>query len=164
MNMTTSMNTTDSGASNSSDSSSMMDRMMMKSYLHFTGGDTVLFTTIVPTSHGAIFATCLVFFLISVGDRYLRTAVRSAERHFAQRAKQLTSAHYHFANTESGSEVPATETKAPAPAVSQRFILSNELTRGALAGLQSTLHYLLMLVVMFVLSFPLSPVLKHVVT
>ncbi|KAJ7021887.1 Ctr copper transporter [Mycena alexandri] len=120
----------------------------MKSYLHFTGGDTVLFATIVPTSHGAIFATCLVFFLVSIGDRYLRAAVRGAERHFAQRSvvlPRITPIQTH--RTYSGADTPATEAKGAA-VVSQRFILSNELTRGALAVLQSTLHYLLMLVVM----------------
>ncbi|KAJ6605110.1 Ctr copper transporter [Mycena sp. CBHHK59/15] len=127
----------------------------MKAYLHFAPGDTLLFNSIVPTSSGAIFGACLIFFLISVGDRYLRAACRGVERTFSQRAKRLTTAYYHFddaADSSGGSaashaKAPASELDKPAAAPG-RFILSHELSRGALAGLQTTIHYLLMLVVM----------------
>jgi copper transporter 1 len=80
MNMTETMNAT------STDSSDSMSMMMMKTYLHFTPGDTLLFNSIIPSSAGAIFGTCLILFLISVGDRYLRAVCRGLERRFAQRS------------------------------------------------------------------------------
>ncbi|KAJ7870359.1 Ctr copper transporter [Mycena leptocephala] len=129
----------------------------MKSRLHFTPEETLFFQSITPTSTGAIFATCLMFFLISVGDRYLRAVCRGVERRFSQRTKQLTT-YYHFANgseQDGPSTSHASKTPAPEPnthAAAARFVLSHELSRGALAGHQTTIHYLLMLVVIFVHS------------
>ncbi|KAJ7073233.1 Ctr copper transporter [Mycena belliarum] len=169
MNMTTpssSMNMTDSG----SGMSMSMPMMMMKTYLHFTPGDTIFFKSIVPTSAGAVFGTCLIFFLISVADRYLRAVCRRTERNFVQRAKQLTTAYYHF-NSDAAATTASTDKAPPsvdAPvavvAAPSRFILSHELTRGGLAGLQSTVHYLLMLVVMtFNAAYIISVILGVVV-
>ncbi|KAJ7921387.1 Ctr copper transporter [Mycena leptocephala] len=155
----------------------------MKTYLHFTPGDTLLFNSIVPSSAGAIFGTCLILFLISVGDRYLRAVCRGLEcalprgqqlrlecqlniHWLLQRTKRLTTA-YHFAGADgSGSDsalkIPASEVASPAAPAP--FILSHELSRGVLAGLQSTIHYLLMLVVMtFNASFIISVILGVVV-
>ncbi|KAJ6577923.1 Ctr copper transporter [Mycena capillaripes] len=163
MNMTDTSNTTsmDSGSSDS------MSMMMMKTFLHFTPGDTLIFDTIVPTSAGAIFGACLILLLISVGDRYLRAVCRGVEHGFVQRSKRLTTV-YHFSasadhNGDSASDpkIPASEVSTAAPT---RFILSHELSRGALAGLQSTVHYFLMLVVMtFNASFIISVILGVVV-
>jgi hypothetical protein len=70
--------------------------MMMKSWLHFTPEETIFFQSITPTSPGAIFATCLMFFLISVGDRYLRAMCRRVECRFFQRlAAQILSLSKH---------------------------------------------------------------------
>ncbi|KAF7375459.1 hypothetical protein MSAN_00433800 [Mycena sanguinolenta] len=153
-------------ASNSS-STSMDASMMMKAYLHFTPGDTLLFDSIVPMSGGAIFGACVVIFLISVSDRYLRAVCRRLERKFVQRTNRLLTT-YHFAPDSNGGSV-ASDTKLPgseaeAPAAIDRFILSQELSRGVLAGLQTTIHYLLMLVVMtFNASFIISVILGVVV-
>ncbi|KAJ7606732.1 Ctr copper transporter [Mycena polygramma] len=132
----------------------------MKTYLHFTPGDTLIFDTIVPTSAGAIFGACLIIFLVSVGERYLRAVCRGIEHGFAQRSKQLTTA-YHF-STALDSKTPASENELPtAP---KRFILSHELSRSMLAGLQSIVHYLLMLIVMtFNASFIASVIIGVVV-
>ncbi|KAK7032690.1 Ctr copper transporter family-domain-containing protein [Favolaschia claudopus] len=161
------MNMTDPSASESSNSSSTgmdnMPTMMMKAYLHFTPGDTLLFNSIVPSSGGAIFGACLILFLISVGDRYLRAVIRGIERNFAQRAHRLTTA-YHFAAETPDSKIAASETSTASPTPSNRFILSHELARGVLAGLQTTIHYLLMLVVMtFNAAFIISVILGVVV-
>ncbi|KAJ7218437.1 Ctr copper transporter [Mycena pura] len=138
-----------------------MGSMMMKTYLHFTP-DTVLFASIAPSSAGAIFATCLLFFFISIGDRYLRAVTRGSERRFAQRAKQ-PSADYHFADAADASSDSRAPLKTPASEAAP-FILSNELRRGFFAGLQTTLHYLLMLVVMtFNASYIISVILGVVV-
>ncbi|KAJ6492419.1 Ctr copper transporter [Mycena vitilis] len=138
----------------------------MKTYLHFTPGDTLIFDTIVPTSAGAIFGACLVIFLVSVGERYLRAVCRGIEHSFAQRSvstrrsKQLTTA-YHF-SAALDSKTPASENEFPTAPT--RFILSHELSRGMLAGLQSIVHYLLMLIVMtFNASFIASVIIGVVV-
>ncbi|KAJ7187818.1 Ctr copper transporter [Mycena filopes] len=122
----------------------------MKSYLHFTPGDVLIFQSIAPNSPGAIFGACLIFFLVSVGDRYLRAVCRGVEKNIAQRSgtKRLATA-YHFTDAAaSDSKITGDAIEPIEAAVSTRFILSHELSRGALAGLQSTLHYFLMLVVM----------------
>ncbi|KAJ7503363.1 Ctr copper transporter [Mycena galericulata] len=143
----------------------------MKTYLHFTPGDTLIFQSIIPTSPGSIFGACLILFVISVADRYLRAVCRGVERGFSQRAKRLTTAYYFTdaaaANDEESNS--ASNSKAPvsaigAPVAPTKFILSHELSRGLMAGLQSTLHYLLMLVVMtFNASFVISVILGVVV-
>ncbi|KAJ7686022.1 Ctr copper transporter [Mycena rosella] len=135
------MNMTDSASSTSIDSG----MGMMKAYLHFTPGDTLLFAGITPTSPGAVLGACLVFFAVSVAERWLRAAARGAEARFAQRSKRLVS--YAFDST--ADTYPAGKDSAPqVDASSKHFVLSHELSRGVLAGMQTTLHYLLMLVVM----------------
>jgi glycerol-3-phosphate acyltransferase PlsY len=52
---------------------------MMKTYFHFTGGDTVLFQYLTPRSGGTIFATVLVFFVLAVVQRYVSAGRRGAE-------------------------------------------------------------------------------------
>ncbi|KAJ7314609.1 Ctr copper transporter [Mycena albidolilacea] len=150
----------------------------MKTYLHFTPGDTVLFTGIAPSSGGAIFGTCFVFFLISIADRYLHAVLRGIERSFVLRSAQPCSARlttaYHFTpgpgpDNSGDPKLPPSEAASAAPASlvtrsRNRFILSHELTRGVLAGLQTTIHYLLMLVVMtFNAAFIISVILGVVV-
>ncbi|KAJ6463185.1 Ctr copper transporter [Mycena vulgaris] len=140
--------------------------MMMKAYLHFTPGDNLIFATIVPTSAGAIFGTCLILFLISAADRYLRAVCRGLERSFAQRTKRLEATYYFAdaADTASSSKRPVSEGETPPAATPTRFILSHEVSRGVMAGLQATVHYFLMLVVMtFNASYIISVILGVVV-
>ncbi|KAK6981139.1 Ctr copper transporter [Favolaschia claudopus] len=151
-----------------------MSMMMMKSYLHFTSGDVVLFDTIAPSTPGTVFATCLVFFLVSVGDRYLRAVTRGVERRFAERLYRLAggSEGERSAN-DSETHLPGPSSRPTTskpnngvlmPTSSNRFVPSHEFSRGALAGLQSTIHYTLMLVVMtFNVSYIISVVLGVVV-
>ncbi|KAJ7249128.1 Ctr copper transporter [Mycena haematopus] len=122
----------------------------MKSYLHFTPGDTLIFKSIVPTSAGAILGTCLILFLISVADRHLRAVCRGVDRRFGEHVVDLP---YSFVTAAEGSgsttRLSESAAKDAAPTgATPRFILSRELTRGVLAGLQTTLHYFLMLVIM----------------
>ncbi|KAK7042009.1 Ctr copper transporter [Favolaschia claudopus] len=144
---------------NSSDSSMSMS-MMMKTYLHFTPGDVVLFDTIQPTSAGTIFATCLIFFLISVGDRYLRAVAHRLEHYRVRNAVHL--AEFEAAHDSKAQLPEGANTAIAVP--SNRFILSHELSRGFLAGLQSLIHYTLMLVVMtFNVAYIISIILGVVV-
>ncbi|KAJ7282509.1 Ctr copper transporter [Mycena rebaudengoi] len=134
----------------------------MKTYLHFTPGDTLLFASVVPTSPGAIFGACLVFFLVSVADRWLRAYARQMQGRFVRRSVGRTLPLLPLHPQTRISRRPAT-TAPPTPAA-PRFILSHELARGGVEGLQTTLHYLLMLVVMtFNAAYIISVILGVVV-
>ncbi|KAJ7440265.1 hypothetical protein FB451DRAFT_1415295 [Mycena latifolia] len=109
--MDSSMNMTDSANSSSTDSSSM-DSMMMKAYLHFTPGDTLIFQGIAPASSGAIFGACLIFFLVSVSERWLRATARGAEARLAQRTKHLVS-YAVFDEAHARSAAPSDKDSAP---------------------------------------------------
>ncbi|KAF8168674.1 hypothetical protein K438DRAFT_2024926 [Mycena galopus ATCC 62051] len=125
-----------------SNTTTSMSTMMMKTYLHFTPGDTLLFDSIAPASGGAIFGACLLF-------SSSRSVTATCVLHAVVSSALLFRA-YHFAVDNDGSSIPklpASEVHASAVATNQ-FILSHELSRGVLSGLQTTIHYLLMLVVM----------------
>ncbi|KAJ7122224.1 Ctr copper transporter [Mycena epipterygia] len=143
-----SMNMTATSNSTTDSSDSMSTMMMMKTYLHFTPGDTLIFQTIIPTSAGAVFGACLVLFLVSVADHYLRAVCRGHERALSQRTKRLATGYYFTDEADSSIKIPAPSEIQTPVAAPTRFILSHELNRGAVAGLQSTIHYFLMLVVM----------------
>nr|GAT51777.1 predicted protein [Mycena chlorophos] len=160
------------GTGMSSNTTTSMDSMMMmKAYLHFTPGDMLLFKSIAPSSPGAIFGACLILFLIAIGERGLLALGRRFAKVRTTRAERLlASRSYIFDDASAGKahdEVPSSESssggalqaRTPAP-----FILSHELSRGALAGVQTTVHYVLMLVVMtFNAAFLISVVLGVVV-
>ncbi|ESK92155.1 copper transporter [Moniliophthora roreri MCA 2997] len=149
----------DSG--NSTASSAMH---MMVPYLHFTrGADVLLFKSIIPSSPGAIFGACLIFFLVAIFDRWLHAYRRGVEHHFKQRASQL---QVDFSSTENLRDAAKNglESEACCAPPKSRFILSHELSRAFLQGAATTLHYLLMLVVMtFNASYIISIILGHVV-
>ncbi|KAG7094831.1 hypothetical protein E1B28_005641 [Marasmius oreades] len=138
------------------DSMSMM--MMMVPYLHFTKGDAVLFKSITPSSAGAIFGTCLIFFLFAVLERWLHAYRRGVEFRFVQRSRQLES--QLFVHGEKSKEEPLDCCDPPA----SKFILTHELSRALLTGSTTTLHYLLMLVAMtFNASYIISIILGSIV-
>ncbi|CAK5266510.1 unnamed protein product [Mycena citricolor] len=150
------MNMTSSAPSTNATSSAMPDHsmpdmsLMMKAYLHFTPGDLVLFKSIAPRSGGEIFAACLIFFLLAVGERYLRALHAEFRTRCVARTRRLMARM----SAEDGKPLTAdaadTHAIPPVPRRAPRtpFILTQELARGALAGVQSTFHYALMLVAM----------------
>lgn len=73
-------------SSNSTDDGSMSSMMMMKTYLHFTTGDTLIFDTIVPSSPGAIVGACIILFLLSVLDKWLCAFRRRLDTRLNQRS------------------------------------------------------------------------------
>ncbi|KAJ7073228.1 Ctr copper transporter [Mycena belliarum] len=117
----------------------------MESFLHFTPGDTVIFQSIDPSTAGAVFRACIFIFCLSVAERWLRAQARNVDTYIAKREFQLAT-EYAFADGPSSTAECKESDISPAPI--RQFILSHELTRGALAGLNTTLHYILMLVVM----------------
>ncbi|TFY72628.1 hypothetical protein EVG20_g382 [Dentipellis fragilis] len=159
-----------SGSSMSNSTMSSMSSMdMMKMYFHFTPGDVLLFDTIAPSSAGAVFGACLIFFLISIFYRWLRAFGRGVEYSFAARANRL--ALNRVDSEHSSDRASVTKGLTPAEAApntlqisNPKFIFSSEIARGVLAGLEETLHYLLMLVVMtFNVSYIISIILGVVV-
>ncbi|KAA1468606.1 hypothetical protein DENSPDRAFT_833975 [Dentipellis sp. KUC8613] len=167
------MPSSSSMGSGSSMSNSTMDSMpgmdMMKMYLHFTPGDILLFDTIVPSSAGAIFGACLIFFIVSIFYRWLRAFSRGVEYSFAARANRLSLSRVD--SERSSDRASVTKGLPPAEAAlntlqisNPKFIFSSEITRGVLVGIEETLHYLLMLVAMtFNVSYVISIILGAVV-
>ncbi|KAL1745573.1 Ctr copper transporter [Schizophyllum fasciatum] len=136
----------------------------MKAYLHFTEGDVLLFDTIIPSSAGAVFGACLIFFLIAIGECYIRALRRRMDRTFSARSQRLESL---YAVSGDDSKLPVEAdivAMPPAPSAKHRFVVSQDLSRGVIAGLQTTIHYLLMLVAMsFNASYIISIILGVVV-
>ncbi|KAI5825865.1 hypothetical protein K523DRAFT_282208, partial [Schizophyllum commune Tattone D] len=137
---------------------------MMKSYLHFTMGDVVLFDTVAPSSAGAVFGACLIFFLIAIGECYLRALSRRMDRTFSARSRRLQTL-YSVSGDDSKLPVESEVAEAPStPENKHRFVVSQDLSRGVIAGAQTTIHYLLMLVAMsFNASYIISIILGVVV-
>ena len=54
-----------------SDDSMGVMSVMMKPWLHFTGGDYLYFSTVAPSSHGAITGAAIVLFVIALLDRFV---------------------------------------------------------------------------------------------
>ncbi|KAF9049542.1 hypothetical protein BDZ89DRAFT_1057429 [Hymenopellis radicata] len=148
-----------SSSSDNSTSSSMSMDMSMKAYLHFTKGDVLIFDTIVPSSAGAIVGACFVIFFLSVFERWLRAFRQSLDIRFQARALHLV--------TEYGSDVdklPLSDTQRVAQEQPRKFVLSHRIASGGLTAIETTLHYLLMLIIMtFNASFIISAILGAVV-
>ncbi|KAI5892190.1 uncharacterized protein SCHCODRAFT_02504038 [Schizophyllum commune H4-8] len=141
----------------------------MKSYLHFTMGDVVLFDNVTPSSAGAVLGACLIFFLIAIGECYLRALRRRMDRTFSARSAMLSSCRLQTLYAVSGddSKLPVESEVAETPSTPEnkhRFVVSQDLSRGVIAGAQTTIHYLLMLVAMsFNASYIVSIILGVVV-
>ncbi|KIJ05158.1 hypothetical protein PAXINDRAFT_164785 [Paxillus involutus ATCC 200175] len=68
---------------NSSDATMMAD--MMISWLHFGGGDSFLFKTWQPSSHGAIAGACVGLLVFCILERWLAAYRRTRELHWKAR-------------------------------------------------------------------------------
>jgi solute carrier family 31 (copper transporter), member 1 len=73
------MNTT------SSTSSPEATMTMMIPWLHFAGGDNLLFKSLHPSSRGAIAAACIVLIAIAVFERWVAAMRGSLEAHWRHR-------------------------------------------------------------------------------
>ncbi|KAK1218083.1 hypothetical protein PQX77_019241 [Marasmius sp. AFHP31] len=125
------------------------------------GLDNVLFKAIVPNSAGAVFGVSLIFFLISIFDRWLHVYRRGAEKRFAQRAREL---QVNFSRRAEEDKKDALEFESCCDPPAPRFIVTHELSRAFLTGATTTLNYLLMLVAMtFNAAYIISIILGAVV-
>lgn len=122
---------------------------MMIPYLHFTPGDILWFEGWVPESVGAMIGACIGLFMLALIDRWLAAMRRVMEGHWARRAQVL----YAKKNRDSSSEVEALKSepgalKSTVLRSAPPFVLRNDLARGALHALQSTLSFTFMLAAM----------------
>ncbi|OJT12575.1 hypothetical protein TRAPUB_10816 [Trametes pubescens] len=141
---------------------------MMVPWLHFTGGDNLLFATWHPSSKGAIAGACVGLALLALFERWVNAMRGAAEAYWGRRALALMSdnkpepsCHSPSASAEakgSGSveELKISELPSQDSTTRQRrarrtlppFILSHDVPRGALYAFQALLTYALMLAVM----------------
>lgn len=141
----------------------------MTPYLHFVGGDYLLFKSLRPVSHGAIAGACIVLVLLSIFERLLAAGRGIMEDHWKQRILAMTSHRFARPTSDAGldsdgssegkEKVAAGIEQVLLKSASGRpdlrrarliapFIPSHDLTRGALYALQALLSYALMLAVM----------------
>lgn len=130
----------------------------MLPYLHFQGGDFLLFKAWVPRSSGAIAGACIGLVALAILERFITAWRARLEDMWAVRTHELMS-HVSTENVstvddEKDDKVPAatstsiTSTMTSPPQLIPPFILSHDLSRGAVYALQSLLGYALMLAVM----------------
>ncbi|KAL1667694.1 Ctr copper transporter family-domain-containing protein [Schizophyllum commune] len=147
--------TMDMPSSDNGSSSTMDMEIQMLPYLHFQGGDFLLFKAWVPRSSGAIAGACIGLVVFAILER-LVTAWRSRlEDSWAALTHHLlnhiaSSSEISTDEDEKGKmpETTTTTTPAPSPQLIPPFILSHDLSRGAMFALQALMSYVLMLAVM----------------
>ncbi|KZP04549.1 Ctr copper transporter [Athelia psychrophila] len=141
----------------------------MVPWLHFDGGDHLLFQSLAPTSKGAIAGACIVLVLLSLFERWVAASRALLESQWKRNALALLSGR----GSEQLPETCCDETKsdvvdvqevpsspagsssslAASPSKSTMrtippFIASHDIPRGAIHALQALLSYALMLSVM----------------
>ncbi|KAI0691595.1 CTR copper uptake transporter [Earliella scabrosa] len=120
----------------------------MTMWLHFTPGDVLLFYGWVPRSVGAMVGTCIGLFLLGIVDRWIAASRAVMEAHWAKRLNASTADKKPNA-LSLGRIRGAGLTRNGPP-----FIAAHDIPRGILHGVQATLHFALMLIVMtFQVSF-----------
>ena len=68
-----------------STSSSDMEMVMMTPWLHFVGGDNLLFKTLHPSSHGALAGACIILGLVAIFERWIAATRGVLEARWARR-------------------------------------------------------------------------------
>lgn len=147
---------------------------MMVPWLHFTGGDNLLFKAWSPSSHGAIAGACIGLVFLAVLERLVSGLRGVLEAHWKKRALALMSSSSPSSPSPSDachipSSPPSLKGQPPdeveevntgvltsqgsvrsqrLPRTVPPFIASHDVPRGALFALQSLLFYILMLAVM----------------
>lgn len=150
---------------------------MMVPYLHFAGGDNLLFEAWHPSSTGAIAGACIGLVLFAIFERWVNGMRGVLEAHWRQLAlATMTSSTPVTECSASGSPSTLSESSKlkeeevgtsgvqetdvnPLPSPPGRrlqrpirtippFILSHDIPRGALFAFQALLYYVLMLAVM----------------
>ncbi|KAI5123577.1 hypothetical protein M0805_003395 [Coniferiporia weirii] len=134
-----------------SDTSTMS--MMMTPYLHFTGGDFLFFKRITPSSKGTLAGAAIFLFFLAMLERFIVARRALMDVRWKKRAKAIVAAHSAAlkANTQGGRSEKASEpflAQATGARMVPPFIASHDIPRGVMHGLQSLVHFALMLAVM----------------
>ncbi|EJD04040.1 uncharacterized protein FOMMEDRAFT_167322 [Fomitiporia mediterranea MF3/22] len=131
----------------SSNSTELM--MTMTPYLHFTGGDFLFFKSITPSSNGAIAGAAIFLFFLAIFERVVVAMRAVMENRWKQRAKALV--EHHVLLTEKCHDAGLSQPSLPSVTkkrVIPPFVLSQDVSRGAMHALQSFIHFAIMLAVM----------------
>ncbi|KAE9410822.1 Ctr copper transporter [Gymnopus androsaceus JB14] len=128
----------------------------MKNYLHFTGGDSLLFETWHPSSSGAIAGACIGLVLVALFERWLFSIRAGLESYWRQRTLAMYNELDSKVNKHDNDETSSTnsvenkscsqgdrKTRTVPP-----FIAAHDVSRGAIHALQALLGYILMLAAM----------------
>jgi hypothetical protein len=162
-----------------STTTAMATTMMMTPWLHFNGGDYLIFKTWMPDSKGAIAGACIALVVFCILDRWIAALRRQMEIQWGSRALALILRKQHNSNDvndkpkdasdktdaieveEGCSSLPTTPaTIRSSPRLVPPFIPMHDITRGIFQAVQSLFSYALMLAVMtFNASYIISIVL-----
>lgn len=173
MNSTT---TTPTPTPTTTTTTTMAMTMMMTPWLHFSGGDYLIFKTWVPESKGAIVGACIGLVAFCILERWIAALRRQMEIQWGSRALALVLRKQGISNDvndkpkdpsdkidviEEGCSLPATAvTIRSRPRLVPPFIPMHDITRGIFQAVQSLFSYALMLAVMtFNASYIISIVL-----
>jgi len=153
----------------------------MMPYMHFTGGDYLLFKPWAPSSHGAIAGACFGLIVLAIFQRWV-SAVRSVlDGYWRRRARAVACPQQPVSSTSSDEKIGVDVESGPSdakdhppqlashaqsftgerpPPIVPPFIWKYDLSRGAMFALQALLAYVLMLSVMtFQVAYLISIVL-----
>jgi len=153
------------------DMGSSMNNQTMAPFLHFTGGDYLLFEAWKPTSAGAIAGACLGLACLAIFERWISATRGVLNNYWRRKGLALAS----FARAGESSTSPSNEisekslylkpgspegaeqlvapltnrqaTSAPIRTIPP-FILAHDVPRGVMHGCQALLTYALMLAIM----------------
>ncbi|KAG1766465.1 Ctr copper transporter [Suillus occidentalis] len=140
---------------------------MMTPWLHFSGGDYLIFKTWIPESKGAIAGACIALVAFCILERWIAAFRRQMEIQWGSRAlalileKQRNSIDTHIDDKpedlsnkidvieEIIPSIPATSvTVCSRPRLVPPFIPMHDIPRGIFQAVQSLFSYTLMLAVM----------------
>ncbi|PFH50746.1 hypothetical protein AMATHDRAFT_144388 [Amanita thiersii Skay4041] len=126
---------------------------MMIPYLHFTKGDHLYFKAWHPETAGAIAGASIGLFFLAVVERWLSALRAILELRWNQRALALTTAEKDDTQRPSLESLEKVRQPEDAPQPQKQrtiapFILSHDVPRGILHGIQALVGYLLMLAIM----------------
>ncbi|KAF7972699.1 hypothetical protein HWV62_17272 [Athelia sp. TMB] len=129
-------------------------------WLHFTGGDHLLFHSLTPTSKGSIAGACIVLVVLSLLERWIAGSRAVLEARWRKNALAMLSGRgrsseqlpENCCDDDAKSDV-ITEAQAASVASSPAqplrtippFIAAHDLPRGAIHALQALIGYALML-------------------
>lgn len=137
---------------------------MMTPWLHFSGGDYLIFKTWMPESKGAIAGACIALVAFCILERWIAALRRQMEIKWGSGALVLIRKQHNSYGVddkpkdpsdkidgieEGCSSLPTTPVTVPSrPRLVPPFILMHDITRGIFQAVQSLFSYALMLAVM----------------